>query len=82
MKISPCRRMAALLSALTLTIVMSTAVRAASVPAGFTDALVASGITWPTTLAVADDGRIFVAEQIGALRVIKNGTLLAAPSSN
>jgi glucose/arabinose dehydrogenase len=53
--------------------------RAATVPAGFTDALVASGLSNPTAMALAPDGRIFVCEQGGTLRVIKNGALLAAP---
>ncbi len=50
-----------------------------SVPAGFTDALVASGMSWPTSIAVADDGRVFVDEQGGAVRVVKNGVLLPTP---
>ena len=54
-------------------------VNAATVPAGFTDTLVAGGLSNPTAMALAPDGRIFVCEQGGALRVIKNGTLLAAP---
>jgi glucose/arabinose dehydrogenase len=54
-------------------------VLAATVPAGFTDALVASGLTWPTGIAVANDGRVFATEQSGALRVIKNGALLPTP---
>ena len=54
-------------------------VQAATVPAGFTDALVASGLSTPTAMALAPDGRIFVCEQGGALRVIKNGALLPAP---
>src|SRR5262245_59664250 len=52
---------------------------AATVPAGFTDAIVAAGLTNPTAMALAPDGRIFVCEQAGTLRVIKNGTLLATP---
>src|SRR5262245_57128818 len=52
---------------------------AATVPAGFTDALVATGLTNPTAMALAPDGRIFVCEQAGTLRVIKNGALLATP---
>ena len=52
---------------------------AATVPPGFTDSLVASGLTNPTAMAFAPDGRIFVCEQGGALRVIKNGVLLGAP---
>jgi glucose/arabinose dehydrogenase len=52
---------------------------AATVPAGFTDAVVASGVATPTAMALAPDGRIFVCQQGGALRVIKNGVLLPAP---
>jgi glucose/arabinose dehydrogenase len=51
----------------------------AIVPAGFTDSLVASGLTNPTAMALAPDGRIFVCEQGGKLRVIKNGMLLSTP---
>jgi glucose/arabinose dehydrogenase len=52
---------------------------AATVPSGFTDSPVASGLTNPTAMALAPDGRIFVCEQGGTLRVIKNGVLLATP---
>jgi glucose/arabinose dehydrogenase len=51
----------------------------ATVPPGFTDSLVAAGLTNPTAMALAPDGRIFVCEQGGTLRVIKNGVLLATP---
>ena len=61
----------------TLTITMTS--NAATVPAGFTDTLVASGLTTPTAMALAPDGRIFVCQQNGALRVIKNGVLLPTP---
>lgn len=61
----------------TLAVVQST--NAATVPAGFTDALVASGLNNPTAMALAPDGRIFVCQQSGALRVIKNGVLLPTP---
>ncbi|MBL0742066.1 PQQ-dependent sugar dehydrogenase [Chryseolinea lacunae] len=47
-------------------------------PADFAQVLVTNGISNPTALAFAPDGRIFVAEQGGKLRVIKNNTLLAA----
>lgn len=46
---------------------------------GFARVQVGSAITTPTVMAFAPDGRIFVAQQTGALRVIKNGTLLATP---
>src|SRR6187455_1218182 len=52
---------------------------AATVPSGFTDSVVAGGLTNPTAFALAPDGRIFVCEQGGTLRVIKNGALLATP---
>jgi glucose/arabinose dehydrogenase len=52
---------------------------AATVPPDFTDSLVASGLNNPTAMALAPDGRIFVCEQGGALRVIKNGALLPTP---
>ena len=51
---------------------------AATLPAGFTETSVA-GLSSPTAMAVSPDGRIFVCQQGGKLRVIKNGALLAAP---
>jgi glucose/arabinose dehydrogenase len=61
-----------------LAIVASTA-GAATLPIGFTETTVASRIASPTAMALAPDGRIFVSQQGGRLRVIKNGTLLVAP---
>ena len=44
------------------------------------DVVVAPGtVSSATTMALAPDGRIFVAEQAGRLRVIKNGALLSTP---
>jgi glucose/arabinose dehydrogenase len=50
-----------------------------TLPAGFVETRVAAGLTDSTTMAIAPDGRIFVAQKTGALRVIRNGTLLAQP---
>ncbi|WP_018353281.1 PQQ-dependent sugar dehydrogenase [Longispora albida] len=50
----------------------------AVVPSGFSEAVVASP-TAPTAMELAPDGRIFVSEQAGALRVIKNGAMLPQP---
>jgi glucose/arabinose dehydrogenase len=58
---------------------MATSASAATLPTGFTESLVASGLSSPTTMAFAPDGRLFVAQQGGQLRVIKNGSLLATP---
>jgi glucose/arabinose dehydrogenase len=55
------------------------AVYAQTYPADFAQVLVANGISNPTAMAFAPDGRIFVAQQSGALRVIKDGALLATP---
>src|SRR5436190_13988078 len=52
---------------------------AATLPTGFNESVVASGISSPTAMAFAPDGRLFVCQQGGALRVIKNGTLLSTP---
>jgi len=57
----------------------ATAGRAATLPTGFTEALVASGLSNPTAMQFAPDGRLFVCEQGGRLRIIKNGALLSTP---
>jgi|JI10StandDraft_1071094.scaffolds.fasta_scaffold06130_12 glucose/arabinose dehydrogenase len=46
---------------------------------GFERVPVVSGISSPTVMAFAPDSRIFVAQQNGALRVVKNGALLTTP---
>ena len=51
----------------------------ANVPAGFTDSLVAGDLDRPVATAFAPDGRIFVTEQPGRVRVIKDGALLPTP---
>ena len=48
-------------------------------PEGFIEQRVVNGIADATAMAIAPDGRIFVAEQNGNLRVIRNGQLLAQP---
>ncbi len=50
-----------------------------ALPPGFSSDRIATGITGATALAVAPDGRIFVCEQTGTLRVVKDGTLLPEP---
>ena len=51
---------------------------AITLPEGFTQSVAASGLSSPTSMAIAPDGRIFITEQGGDLR-IWDGTLLAAP---
>ncbi|HSS19128.1 MAG TPA: Calx-beta domain-containing protein [Pyrinomonadaceae bacterium] len=50
----------------------------ASLPSGFAETQI-NGLTNATAFALHPDGRIFVCEQGGTLRVIKNGTLLPTP---
>lgn len=52
---------------------------AATLPAGFTETQVAIGLSNPTAIAFAPDGRLFVCEEGGAVRIIKNGVLLTTP---
>ena len=54
--------------------------RAATVvDAGFTVHPVVGGLDQPTALAFAPDGRLFVGEKGGTIRVVKDGTLLSDP---
>ena len=52
---------------------------ATGLPSGLQDALFVSGLSSPTAMQFAPDGRLFVTQQSGALRVIKNGALLPTP---
>jgi glucose/arabinose dehydrogenase len=55
---------------------------AVTLPAGFTESQFggpSAAITGGTAMAFAPDGRLFVCEQTGALRVFKNGLLLPTP---
>jgi glucose/arabinose dehydrogenase len=51
----------------------------ASVPGGFVDTVVASGLQSPSAMDFAPDGRLFVLEQSGSVRVIDNGQLQPTP---
>ena len=62
-----------------LAIVIPSPAVAATLPAGFAEVVVASGLTDATAMQFAPDGRLFVCEQGGALRVVKRGELLPAP---
>jgi glucose/arabinose dehydrogenase len=59
-----------------LTFVIAPARGAVALPQGFTQSQVVSGLTGPTDMEFTPDGRLFVAEQAGRLRVLKaDGTL-------
>lgn len=61
-----------------LLLVCCWSVNAATLPAGFTETQI-SGLSGPTAMEIAPDGRLFICLQGGQLRVIKNGVLLATP---
>ena len=46
---------------------------------GYAEEIYAQGFAAPTAMAFAPDGRLFVCEQAGKLRVVKDGALLATP---
>ncbi len=50
-----------------------------TLPAGFAESAFASGLDAPTAMEFAPDGRLFVAEQDGELRVVADGQLLPTP---
>jgi glucose/arabinose dehydrogenase len=49
----------------------------ATLPTGFAETRVLTNLSSPTAMAIAPDGRIFVAQQNGALRVVRNGALVS-----
>src|SRR5438034_893008 len=68
-----------LVIAASLTVVSGRAT-AANLPSGFTETQFGSNLSGsPTAMAFAPDGRLFVCQQGGQLRVIKNGLLLSTP---
>jgi glucose/arabinose dehydrogenase len=72
-------RMARRLAPIFPLLLLSLAARSATLPTGFAETRIATGLASPTAMAFAPDGRLFVAQQGGALRVIKNGALLSQP---
>jgi glucose/arabinose dehydrogenase len=60
-------------------LLLSFSARATTLPPGFIDTQIASGLSEPTAMALAPDGGLFVCELSGAVRVIKDGALLPDP---
>lgn len=53
-----------------------------NLPEGFIQEEVAAGLHLPTSFAIAPDGRIFIAQKDGYVRVVYNGELLPEPFIN
>ena len=49
---------------------------AGTLPAGFVKETAAKGLDGPTAFAIAADGRIYIAQKAGTVRVVQNGKLL------
>jgi glucose/arabinose dehydrogenase len=67
-------------SVILILVLASTQLYAQTFPSNFSQVAVANGISNPTVMAFAPDGRIFVAQQNGNLIVIKNGVKLTTPA--
>jgi glucose/arabinose dehydrogenase len=52
---------------------------AATLPAQFVESTLASGLQNPTAMAFAPDGRLFITEQSGRVRVVSGGVLRSTP---
>jgi glucose/arabinose dehydrogenase len=50
-----------------------------TLPAGFTETQVASGLSSPSAMDMSPDGRLFFTDQAGHIRIIQNDQLLATP---
>ena len=67
-------------SAFSLQSLESRQLMAISLPPGFAEELVVTGLDTPTAMDVAPDGRIFVAEKGGTVRIVaKDGQLRSEP---
>src|SRR5262245_61455047 len=75
----PFARLPQVIRLLALLLVAASPAFSATLPQGFSETLVANGLSSPTAMEFAPDGRLFVCEQGGRLRVIKNGLLLPTP---
>lgn len=75
------RRLMLLVAAILSSSLLSSSVGYANAdaPPRFKDTVYADGLTLPTTMEFAPDGRLFVSEKGGDLRVIKDGELLPSP---
>lgn len=58
---------------------LAASVYATTLPTNFTETLVINGLNSPTAMQFAPDGRLFIAQQGGALRVVRDGQLLSTP---
>jgi glucose/arabinose dehydrogenase len=70
--LSACARVGAVCGALFTVWLPAPTATAALLPPGFEDSAVISGLTFPTAVRFAPDGRVFVAEKSGLIKVFDN----------
>jgi glucose/arabinose dehydrogenase len=68
-----------LLSVVTLLLISNSSAFATTLPDGFAETRLPYNLAFPSSMAIAPDGRVFVGERSGALRVFKNDVLLQTP---
>ena len=68
-----------ILSLLLLSFLDVASAHAAALPEGFAETQIATGMTSVTRMAIAPDNRIFICEQSGNLRLVRDGVLLPTP---
>jgi glucose/arabinose dehydrogenase len=77
--------MRALITTLPFISVILASATATALPSGFSKSRVVSGLSRPTAMAFAPDGRLFITERgtsvdgIGRVRIVKNNALLTTP---
>jgi glucose/arabinose dehydrogenase len=74
-----CRRVCGGIVALIAHFMLTPTAPAATVPTGFLDSIYVDLPSDATAMQFAPDGRLFVCQQSGKLRVVQNGTLLTTP---
>ena len=73
------KKLLVLSTLITFFLISTSATGQTSLPAGFHDTAINLGFP-PSALAIAPDGRVFVADEDGgAVRIVKNGALLPTP---
>jgi len=69
-------------SIVTVAIILLSVQTYAAVPPGFSQKVVVRNLVNPTRLVIAPDGRIFIAEQAGRIKIVERSILLSQPFLN
>ncbi|MDQ3177912.1 MAG: PQQ-dependent sugar dehydrogenase, partial [Actinomycetota bacterium] len=75
----PLRRIFLAVTLALVVLASASSAQAATLPEGFSESQYVSGLARPYQMEFAPDGRLFVTQQGGKLRVVKDGALLTQP---